>query len=98
MKHLAVIALATALLGGVAHAQERNYSLTLTPSEIRLLGAALDEQKAKDVRPLMNKIEDQIAQQDQAARVATVESFKKQLKAEEAKKAELPPVEPAPKE
>lgn len=80
------------LLAAPAFAQERNYTITLSPGEFHYIGSLLDEEPAKRSRALMNKIETQIGQQDQAAQQGALSTFEKQVRAkieaEEKAKAE----------
>jgi hypothetical protein len=81
----------TALVGGIVlwaadvPAQERTYTWTLTQSEMNYIGALLDEQKVKDAGRLIQKIQQQISQQDQAAQATAMENLRRQIESEKKK-------------
>jgi hypothetical protein len=68
------------LLVAVANAQERTYTWTLTPNEVRYIGSLLDEQKVKDAGALMTKLQSQILQQDQAAQASAQQNYDRMVR------------------
>lgn len=71
------------LLTGSLYAQQRTYSLVVTPDEANYLARLLEERPLKESGNLYGKMQQQITQQDQVA----AESFRKQTREQLEKEA-----------
>lgn len=64
MKYKYIAAVALALVSASASAQDRTYILTVSAAEVGVIGAALGARPYAEVAPLLNKLNDQIREQD----------------------------------
>lgn len=103
MKHAyvyAALALAAAV-PAIAQQPEQQFTITLTQRELFYVGALLDEQKVKDALPLANKIQGQLAAQNQKTAADQQAAYEKVIRdrlAAEAKAKEDAKTAPPPED
>lgn len=82
-----VVALVFLAISWAAHAQERQFTLTIPESHLQAIGKAMGRQPYEDARPIIEGIQAQVsaqfAREAQAAREAERERLKAELTKED---------------